>query len=152
MSTDIALIWNQDRLTTDIAVARGDLVTDAGLETAFTVSLLTDRLAEPGDVIPDGSDRRGWWGDAGEQYPIGSRLWLLSRAVLTQATLNAARDYALEALQWAVDDGVVGALDVVASVAGLHRINLEIAYFQAGASKTFNVVWDAQAAAVTSQT
>jgi len=77
------------------------------------VSVFTDRVANPDDPIPDGTgDPRGWWGDIGEDKPIGSRLWLLDRSKQTQEVLNNARDYINEALQWLVDDGVVASIDV----------------------------------------
>ncbi|MCA7985153.1 phage head spike fiber domain-containing protein [Burkholderia vietnamiensis] len=94
-------------------VSGGDLATGLDLETAVLVSLFTDRMANRDDPIPDGSgDPRGWWGDIGEDKPIGSRLWLLDRSKQTQEVLNNARDYIFEALQWLVDDGVVASIDV----------------------------------------
>lgn len=92
------------------------LAGEAGLESAIIISLFTDRRANDDDVIPDGSDnKRGWWGDS---YPdidkdrIGSRLWLLHREKDTQAVMNRAKDYAAEALQWLIDDGVARRVDV----------------------------------------
>ena len=146
MSTDIALQWNQALLRADLAVAAGDFVTEPGLQTAVIVSLLSDRQALPGDVLPDNSGPRGWWGDAYSLYPIGSRLWLLRRSVLTQATLNAAQDYATEALQWMIDLGVVGSISVVATATGLNSMNLAVTIKQKGASPVFIVPWAGQAA------
>ena len=37
---------------------------------------------------------------------MGSRLWLLSRSKATQDTVNSARLYAEEAVQWMVEDGI----------------------------------------------
>ena len=115
---DIKTFFNQETSSFGITIANGDLVADQGLQTAVVVSLFTDRRAEPDDAIPDGSnDRRGWWGDTYAAIPgdqIGSRLWLLGRAKETQDTLNRAREYALEALQWLVDDGLVKSVDVTA--------------------------------------
>ena len=102
------------------ALGRGDwlqqgavLQTGNDLQTAILISIFTDRLADTDDVIPDGSgDPRGWWGDLGEQYPIGSRLWMLSRAKHTAATAALAKDYIAEALKWLIDDGVVAKFDI----------------------------------------
>lgn len=94
----------------DLALGGYDLATEDGLRTAVIVSLFTDRRAEADDEIPDGGDdRRGWWADS-----IGSRLWLLARAKETPDTLARARAYAIEALQWLIDDGVATAVDVTA--------------------------------------
>ncbi len=112
-----------------LAGASQDLAGDDGLETAIVVSLFTDRLAAEGDELPpqaDGAvDRRGWWGDsyaelAGDR--IGSRLWLLARAKQVPATLRLAEQYAAEALQWLVDDGVASAVTTAAEwVPPLHQ-------------------------------
>lgn len=95
------------------------LVEDDGLETAVIISLFTDRRANADDVIPDGStDRRGWFGDAfneNDHDQIGSRLWLLSREKQLSSVLVRAKEYAQEALQWMIDDGVAQSIDVTAS-------------------------------------
>lgn len=110
-TTDAALAWTGAYVSD--TVSGGDLATGLDLETAVLVSLFTDRMANRDDPIPDGSgDPRGWWGDIGEDKPIGSRLWLLDRSKQTQEVLNNARDYIFEALQWLVDDGVVASIDV----------------------------------------
>ncbi len=106
--SDTTTLW-------DVANARGDwsmsgalLTSGHDLQTAVLISLFTDRIAEPDDVIPDGSnDPRGWWGDEFSTVKIGSRLWLLTRAKQTQATLQRAYDYILQALQWMIDARLV---------------------------------------------
>ena len=94
------------------------LANDDGLATAVIISLWTDRQANSDDVLPSGTDRRGWWGDelsatAGDK--IGSRLWLNDSAKQLASVLLQDRAYAIEALQWLIDDGVASAVDVVAS-------------------------------------
>ena len=84
---------------------------DHRLANLVIIALNTDRRALPDDVLPDrnSDDRRGWWGDTdGPQiwggWPIGTRLWLLQRAKLTDsnaregATIERARRYIREAL------------------------------------------------------
>jgi phage gp46-like protein len=146
MSADLALTFNPAILAEDISTARGDFAIDTGLLTAVIVSLFTDRLAEPGDILPDNNGPRGWWGDGYNGYLIGSRLWLLRRSTLTQATLNLAQDYATEALQWMIDDGVVGAVVVVATQTGINSASLAVTLTQAGASNTYKLAWRNQAA------
>ena len=120
--TDLALRWDVDLLAADLSIAGGSLVTDAGLESAIILSLFTDRRAEPDDVLPaEGSDRRGWWGDAlptVEGDRIGSRLWQLRRAKLTPAVLVQFREFAEEALAWLIEDGVAAAVAVDAARLG----------------------------------
>lgn len=111
--SDISVIWDVDNSRGDWEFIAPVLVTGNDLQTAVLVSIFTDRVANPDDVIPDGTnDPRGWWGDIGEDKPIGSRLWLLDRSKQTQEVLNNARDYILEALQWLIDDGVIASMDV----------------------------------------
>ena len=100
----------------DWAIKDHDLAPDDGLETAIILSLFTDRRAREDDPLPDGSDdRRGWWADAwAGQDPIGSRLWLLEREKDTREVVNRARDYAEEALQWLVEDGIAERIEVMA--------------------------------------
>lgn len=108
-----------------------DLAADDGLQTAVILSLFTDALATPLEAASAGvTDRRGWWGDA---YPavagdtIGSRLWLLTREKRIAQTIERARVYARDSLQWLVDDGVVQSVEVEAEAQGTDRLALAIA-------------------------
>jgi phage gp46-like protein len=101
----------------DWLISGPQLAEDDGLESAVVMSLFTDRLAE-GD---SGGPRRGWWGDTYADVPgdqIGSRLWLLAREKQLPAVLVRVEDYATEALQWLIDDGVAAAVDAQASFPG----------------------------------
>jgi phage gp46-like protein len=150
--TDVALIWNSAIGEADLAMAGGDLLPDAGLRTAVIVSLFTDAPAQPGDEIPDGtSDSRGWWGDmavdpaqqdvSAPADHIGSRLWLLDRALQTDETLVRAQAYAKQALQWMLDDNVAGAVTATAFYPALGRIELAIGLDQAGSSVKYAFAW-----------
>lgn len=101
----------------DVAIANGDLVADDGLETSLIVSILSDARADESQV-PQPESRRGWIGDLvatvpGYQY--GSLLWLLEQARLTRDTLAQAENNARAALNWMIEDGLVQAIDVIAS-------------------------------------
>jgi phage gp46-like protein len=102
----------------DIDVACGDLITGNELSTSLLISLFTDRRANDDDKLPDGTDPRGWWADAMDGYKWGSRLWLLERARNLKETLRLAEDYANEALQWLVKDGVAKKVAVTAYAIG----------------------------------
>ncbi|WP_432721298.1 phage GP46 family protein [Jeongeupia wiesaeckerbachi] len=98
---------------------------DNGLDSAITLSLLTDRRAEPGDAVS--GDQRGWWGDALENaVPLGSRLWLLAREKQLPSTLRRAEAYATEALQWLIDDGIATSIAVQASAPRTDMLLLSI--------------------------
>ena len=110
---DIQTRWQPGALRADWRTEFGDLAAGDDLATAVVLSLFTDRRAEPDDGVPDGTDdRRGWWGDGLADRPLGSRLWLLSRAKATRETRLRAIEYAQEALAWLVDDGVADAVEV----------------------------------------
>lgn len=80
---------------------------------AVYVSVFSDRRALPDDKLTDGTDdRRGWWADAYEDKPHGSRLWLLDRARREPETLRRAKDYIAESLAWMVEDGVAARVEV----------------------------------------
>jgi phage gp46-like protein len=142
-----------DTVTTWIpALGRGDWLLDglqladgSDLQTAILISLFTDRQANPDDVIPDGSgDPRGWVGDLGQDYQIGSRLWLLSRAKQTGETLARAQDYIAEALQWLIDDGVVAKFDILTEWTRASQLGARVtAYRTDGTTAAFNFlsVW-----------
>lgn len=108
---DATISWDTANSRGDWSMSGPLLTTGDDLQTAIIISIFSDRMAQPGDVIPDGSnDPRGWWAD--DTVPIGSRLWLLRRAKQTKETLQKAYDYLAEALQWLIDDGVVGRFDI----------------------------------------
>jgi phage gp46-like protein len=124
------------RLAYDSETAEADLVAaeDGGvaegddLETAVLISLFTDRYVDESQVEP-GKPRGGWWGDAyadedGDR--IGSRLWLLERGIDLQLTPVRAREYALEALRWLVEDLVAREVEVEAERAAAGTIHLSI--------------------------
>lgn len=111
--SDITTVWRRDMGRADWDLSTGVLQQGSDLQTAVLISIFTDRLAGEDDIIPDGTtDPRGWIGDEGEQYPIGSRIWLLDRSKEVKETLDRAQDYLAEALQWLIDDGVVAGFEI----------------------------------------
>ena len=127
----------------DWAVANGSLVAGADVETAVLISLFTDRLALADDEIPDApqvgiADRRGWWGDQDSNYLIGSRLWLLDRVKGPLNVAQRAEDYAREALQWMLDDGVVAKFDVHATWVPQSRLDLVVVAYRKDGSAISN--------------
>lgn len=116
---DLAVLFTSGNgFAFDLDQAGYDLRTESGLRSAVMVSLFTDRRAKDDDVIPDGTDdRRGSWQDAyldATDDSHGSRLWLLSREKEIPQTLVRAREYAEEALQWLIDDGIAKGVTVLA--------------------------------------
>lgn len=140
--SDITTVWSADGTHGDYATFGSDLASGNDLQTAILISLFSDRLALADDAIPDGSaDRRGWWADD-TQLPIGSRLWLLERAKLTTETLQAARDYIAEALQWLIDVGAVDHFEILTERTWAGLLGAQVTAFQAdGTSQSARYVW-----------
>ncbi|MDA8487490.1 phage GP46 family protein [Kluyvera sp. Awk 3] len=139
--SDIASFWNVDEMFADWQEGPGALTTGYDLQTAILDSLFTDRLARADDDY-EGSDRRGWWGDSGDESQLGSRLWLLRRQKLTTDVAKRAEEYAREALAWLKDDGVVSDVIPVAQIVMPNRLNLIIRYLAPGKDwQEFRFYW-----------
>lgn len=126
---DVALFWKE--WGADIRSEAGDLLPEGELTTAVILSLFCDARAREDDIIPDGTKNvRGWWADTVAPLPatglalredsttgdrLGSRLWLLSRELQLPEVMRRAKDYAEEALQWLITDGVARAVAVIPS-------------------------------------
>jgi phage gp46-like protein len=135
--SDVRLVWDNNALQGTVRFDRttNDLETDDGLESLVLVSLFTDALAAGDDPLPDSlalvKDRRGWWADHTsdrENDSVGSKLWLLERAKVSQENLRRAEKYAKAALQWMIDEGVAVKIDAVAWVTGIrqNQLGLEV--------------------------
>lgn len=127
-----------------LEVRQNDLDRDAGLETALLVSLFTDRRATLEQVRAAGmdeSDLRGWWGDEGEEEPIGSHVWLLGRAKVTPETMTQFREYALQAWEWLIQDGAAEAIDAVVERADLEAIRITVTVKRPRAAENVNFRW-----------
>ncbi|MBS1015400.1 phage GP46 family protein [Acetobacter persici] len=120
---DYTLIYDETKQTCDIDIAsinsnqKVDVETGQDLITAIQISLLSDRAAEADWTYS--LDKRGWWGDADNDRPLGSKLWTLAYlpAANTQTYLGRAEGYAIEALSWLIDDGICKDVDCDASYA-----------------------------------
>jgi phage gp46-like protein len=141
--SDTTTVWNSAAGFGDWTLAGPVLQTGSDLQTAVLISLYTDRVAQLDDEIPDGSgDPRGWWGDAGQAVPIGSRIWLLERAKQVPVTLLRARDYAAEALQWLIDDKVVASFDIAAEWSRPGTLGMRVvAHKPNGESEAIDFSW-----------
>lgn len=132
--SDIRSIWDPETQHCDYVIASGSFQSGNDVETAVLISLFTDRLAEVNDVIPDAragypGDRRGWWGDD-PQNRIGSRLWLLKRSKGPLDVAATAEEYAAEALQWMIDDGVVARFDIAATWTPPNQLDLLVVSYR----------------------
>ncbi len=143
--SDISSWWDVDQLRADWKEGPGDLLEGDDLQTAIIISLFSDRVARDDDDI-DGDDHRGWWGDAGTEKEIGSRLWLLRRQKLTTAVALKAEDYCRDAVNWLITDGVVGSITMATQIVYPRRLNIVIRYSRPGTSNSTDMrffwVWE----------
>lgn len=146
--TDIALVWQGTH--GDIAVDGTDLLADDGLDTAVMLSLFLDRRATDDDNLPDDMDPRGWWGDSFAEVQgdaVGSRLWLLGREKQLPSVANRVQEYAAEALQWLVDDGVASTVETQATWVAPGMCALTVTIYRPNTktpfTRQFQNVWSA---------
>lgn len=152
---DMLLAFDGQLLTGDLVLKDAGLATDAGLQTAVVVSLFTDRRAVEGDRLPvNDGDPRGWWGDLladQESDQIGSRLWLLEREKQLPEVLVRAEEYAREALQWLIDDGIAETVAVTAETVRTGMLGLAVQIGRPNgetADYRFDRLWEGAADAV----
>jgi len=143
-----ALALDAKSLQADLGVTGGDLTSEDSLRTAVIMSLFLDRRANDDDTLPDGStDKRGWWGDAYSENGndlTGSRLWLLQAEKQLPAVLVRAREYAQEALDWFVKDGVAKSVDVSADFPRDGMLGLTIVITKPDGTRLqyqFSILW-----------
>lgn len=140
--SDITSVWDIETQHCDYVVSQGGFQSGLDVQTAVMISLFTDRLANVDDVLPDArpgypGDRRGWWGDD-PQNLMGSRLWLLKRVKGPLSVANQAQDYAAEALQWMLDDGVVAKFDIQAQWVPPQQLSLQVIAYRANGTVISN--------------
>jgi phage gp46-like protein len=160
---DIRLVqdprWPRYSVSVDWSLlSDGTLDDTQALASAVIVALGTDRLAQPLDILPDpdSTDRAGWWGDMDAEelfdgWPIGSRLWLLTRTKIVGpespegSTVGRIEFYIAEALQPFVDLRIVSGFDVRAVRVGTERIDAYVVLYRGPKTPVelrFQVLWD----------
>ena len=151
--------YPRNGLTIDWRVlADGTLDDRQALATAVVVALGTNALASTDDILPDpdSTNRMGWWGDLEAPliwggWPIGSKLWLLSRAKMTPATalegsiLARVEDYIRDAIQPFVDLRIASSFDIWVTRVDKQRIDALIRIYRGplkAVDLLYQVLWD----------
>jgi phage gp46-like protein len=131
----------------------GGLAAAAALDTAVTLCLFSDAQMPAGHpltfLVADG-DMRGWWGDGIDvrtdlgEAPLGSLLWALKRAPLTQTYADWAEQFATDALSVLQSQGAVVRIDVSTTI-GVDRLYLTVNLYGRDGSKVysrqFDLIW-----------
>ena len=148
---DIRIVWDPERMLGDWLRVGSGLDTSRELVTAVAVALFTHRTAEDDDPLPHfASDRRGWWGDHEAReihggWPIGSRLWLLSREKQTEETRARAEEYIREALDPFVTHRICERYDLVVDWFAHERLGAEITLYRGpreSVAVRFETLWN----------
>jgi len=126
---------------------------DEGLNllTSLYIRLFSDRLVEESELsFEDEGHRRGWWADQdaleiwGDANPIGSRLWLLRRAVCNEQTRARAELYLREVLDEMKADEEIAGYDIAVDRVGLTAITPSVTLLRHGsnrAAQRFELHW-----------
>ncbi len=132
-SDGIDLAFNNDKGYYDLSLdSNGDLLLTNTMETALFTSLLTNTRASSTE-IKSSILRGGWLGDLFLSLtPLGSKLWLLSQAVLTGLTVSQAVNYTQIALQWLIDTEFADQVNVVGSIDDNKQLILNISIIKNG--------------------
>jgi phage gp46-like protein len=140
---DVQIKPNEDGLF-DLVIDGADFAGVDGLETAIANSLFSDRRADAARV-QNPKNRRGWVGDiftASDGRKIGSQLWTLDQARLTPQTVNDARVFAIEALQWMIEDRVARSVDVIVDRRGARELAIAVTFTTpAGDVRQYDYIW-----------
>ena len=113
---DTKLVWNTDKKYYDIVISEdGTLLNDDSLDNAILTCLFWDGRADSSQVSQP-QNRKGWHLNELRETndEVGSLLWLLRQRRRTQTTLNDAVDYAQNALQRLVSNGIINNVAVTA--------------------------------------
>ena len=130
---DILIDYNDDGFLNPSFTSAGDFELDESLDTGIITSLFTEARADESQVT-DNKKRSGWVGsefidDNEPSFNMGSYIWLLDQARLTQSTINNAIDYAQLSLEWSIDQGyfdtVIAEESSTSYVNGLLTVNLD---------------------------
>jgi phage gp46-like protein len=143
--SDIRLInvTNLEGIWVDLLYQNGQITEREALFTAVKVALLTDRIADIDEALPDpdSSDRRGWWGDTDAEtiwngWPIGCKNWLMLRAKITPAearegsTLARIEAYTRDALQPFIDQNICSHIDVAVVRTQVQRVEVTVTIYR----------------------
>lgn len=98
----------------DIQIDGADFASAYGFETAIPTSYFTDARASSVQV-EQANRRRGWVGNIlflDLDRELGGLLWILDQARIIQDTLNFAKTFAHDSLQWMIDDGMARSISI----------------------------------------
>jgi phage gp46-like protein len=131
---------------------RGGLRAKAALHTAIIICLFTDRRmpkTHPLYKFVDDGDQRGWWGDGEDvrddlhETELGSYLWVLERATLTEEVRRYVEIFAIEALSTLISQGVCARIEAQAVAQfAINRCDLSVQLYARDGTLAVDVRFD----------
>ena len=136
----------------------GSLDDTEALATGIVVALGTNGLADIDDLLPDpdSTDRAGWWGDLDAEdiwdgWPIGSKLWLMSRAAIEPvqsrhgSTMAHIRNYIYAAIQPFIDRKIATSFEATIARIDKQRVDSIIRIYRGPKTMIelrYQILWD----------
>jgi len=152
-------VWNEALGSGDWALAgsietanKGGLQAQAALATAIILCLMTDMFCPPTHPLAqfvDPQDPRGWWGDGVDvrtdlgETALGSLLWTLERAVVTDQVVQLAQAEAIRALSPLIGQNSVVRVDAQANgVPPRNQLSLAVQLYGRDGATVYDRRWD----------
>lgn len=110
----------------DIQIEGADFASAYGFETAIPTSFFTDARASAVQV-QEANRRRGWVGNIlyiDDGRNLGGLLWILDQARVTDDTINFAKSFAQDSLQWMIEDGIARSISISVERDGVRSIKI----------------------------
>ncbi|MES2615429.1 MAG: phage GP46 family protein [Bdellovibrionota bacterium] len=142
--SDLLFDFFENDMALDLVVNNSEVQVDESLKSAVLVSLFTDVRCEKTELPSGETLQRGYFGDGIFGEKTGSKLWLLERAKYTNDVLIKAKEYAQNALNWLVTDGLAKEVGVQTYFNEKKKMILNITLFKnndAVESITINNLW-----------
>lgn len=149
---DVTIVWDPNTGTGDIAMSGLDLLQGQELETAVLISMFTDGQMDPGDIVLDTADPRGWWADTYSALEdptlpviggdrIGSKIWQAFARIRNQDTLNWLQDQTVKALSWMITDGVAQSVTATTYYTSSGGIGVTVTIVRNSAATIYDYAW-----------
>ena len=143
--TDIKMINTNGEFDFAIDPLTKDLTLELSYDTDIMCSLFTDKRANESQVR-ESFKRRGWFGDtiSSSEILIGSWLWLIEQARLTNKTVNSAVAYTKDCLQWMIDTNLCSSISVTGRKSDTDKLSITVKiYVKKNLVASYNIsIWE----------
>ena len=148
VARDIKLFYNPNTngYYADVDFQNGDFVGEEGLETMVLMCLFSDQWVAKESSY--NGESRGFFAEEAIGYNLGSKLWQLDRSKLDKTTLSLFAQYAKEALEPLVHEGIYDRVETYAQKGeDKNRLDFFIAGYRPDGEidqYKYKLLWDSQ--------